>query len=93
MRWAPLIVATTLAIGNVILVELVLSFLGLGVQPPLASWGNMLTGAQELLFDAPRLASGPACSSFLSVLAFNLLGDGLAGMRSTRGDASDDDHA
>ncbi len=73
----PLIVATTLAIGNVILVELVLSFLGLGVQPPVPSWGNMLTGAQELLFEAPRLALWPGMLIFLSVLAFNLLGDGL----------------
>jgi peptide/nickel transport system permease protein len=73
----PLIVATTLSIGNVILVESVLSFLGLGVQPPVASWGNMLTGAQELLFEAPRLALWPGMMIFLSVLAFNLLGDGL----------------
>jgi len=61
----------------VILVESVLSFLGLGVQPPVPSWGNMLTGAQELLFDAPRLALWPGLLIFLSVLAFNLLGDGL----------------
>jgi peptide/nickel transport system permease protein len=74
---APLIVATTLSIGNVILAESVLSFLGLGVQPPLPSWGNMLTGAQELLFESPRLALWPGLLIFLTVLAFNLLGDGL----------------
>jgi peptide/nickel transport system permease protein len=74
---APLIVATTLSIGNVILAESVLSFLGLGVQPPLPSWGNMLTGAQELLFEAPRLALYPGLLIFLTVLAFNLLGDGV----------------
>jgi peptide/nickel transport system permease protein len=73
----PLIVATTLSIGNVILVESVLSFLGLGVQPPLPSWGNMLTGAQELLFESPRLAWWPGLLIFLTVLAFNVLGDGL----------------
>jgi peptide/nickel transport system permease protein len=73
----PLIIATTLSIGNVILVESVLSFLGLGVQPPVPSWGNMLTGAQELLFDTPLLALWPGLMIFLSVLAFNLLGDGL----------------
>lgn len=73
----PLVVATTLSIGNVILIESVLSFLGLGVQPPLASWGNMLTGAQDLLFEAPRLALLPGLLIFLAVLAFNLLGDGL----------------
>jgi peptide/nickel transport system permease protein len=74
---APLIVATTLSIGNVILAESVLSFLGLGVQPPLPSWGNMLTGAQELLFEQPSLALWPGLLIFLTVLAFNLLGDGL----------------
>ena len=73
----PLIVATTLSVGNVILVESVLSFLGLGVQPPLPSWGNMLTGAQELLFESPRLAWWPGLLIFLTVLAFNVLGDGL----------------
>jgi peptide/nickel transport system permease protein len=73
----PLIVATALAIGNVILAESVLSFLGLGVQPPVPSWGNMLTGAQELLFEAPRLALWPGLLIFLAVLAFNVLGDGL----------------
>ena len=73
----PLIVATTLSVGNVILLESVLSFLGLGVQPPTPSWGNMLTGAQELLFEAPRLALWPGLMIFATVLACNLLGDGL----------------
>ena len=73
----PLIVATTLSIGKVILVESVLSFLGLGVQPPLPSWGNMLTGAQELIFEAPRLALWPGLLIFATVLGFNLLGDTL----------------
>lgn len=74
---APLLVATTLSIGNVILAESVLSFLGLGIQPPLPSWGNMLTGAQELVFEAPRLALWPGLLIFATVLAFNALGDGL----------------
>src|SRR4051794_11221214 len=73
----PLIVATALSIGNVILVESVLSYLGLGVQPPMPSWGNMLTGAQELLFEAPRLALWPGLLIFVTVLAFNVLGDRL----------------
>jgi peptide/nickel transport system permease protein len=73
----PLIVATTLAVGNIILAESVLSFLGLGVQPPVPSWGNMLTGAQELLFEAPRLAVWPGLLIFLTVAACNLLGDAL----------------
>jgi peptide/nickel transport system permease protein len=73
----PLIIATTLAVGNIILAESVLSFLGLGVQPPVPSWGNMLTGAQELLFEAPRLAVWPGLLIFLTVAACNLLGDAL----------------
>ncbi len=73
----PVIVATTLSVGNVILAESVLSFLGLGIQPPLASWGTMLTNAQERLFDAPLLALWPGLLIFATVLAFNLAGDGL----------------
>lgn len=74
---SPVVVATTLSIGNVVLAESVLSFLGLGVQPPLATWGTMLTHAQELVFDAPWLALWPGLAIFVTVLAFNLLGDGL----------------
>lgn len=74
---SPVVVATTLSIGNVILAESVLSFLGLGVQPPLASWGTMLTHAQDLIFEAPGLALWPGLAIFITVLAFNLLGDGL----------------
>jgi peptide/nickel transport system permease protein len=72
-----LVVATTLSIGGLILLESVLSFLGLGTQPPAASWGNMLTNAQELLQDAPVLALWPGLLIFLTVIAFNFLGDGL----------------
>jgi peptide/nickel transport system permease protein len=72
-----LMVATTLSIGGLILLESTLSFLGLGTQPPAASWGNMLTGAQELLQDAPMLAVWPGLLIFLTVIAFNFLGDGL----------------
>ncbi len=74
---SPIIVATTLSVGNVILLESVLSFLGLGIQPPIASWGNMLTGAQELIWNAPELAFYPGLLIFLTVIAFNFLGDGL----------------
>ena len=74
---APLVVATTLSVGNVILLESVLSFLGLGIQPPLASWGNMLTNAQELIWTAPILAIWPGALIFINVMACNLLGDGL----------------
>jgi peptide/nickel transport system permease protein len=72
-----LVVATTMSIGALILLESTLSFLGLGTQPPAASWGNMLTGAQELLQEAPLLAVWPGLLIFLTVIAFNFLGDGL----------------
>ena len=74
---SPIIVATTLSVGNVILMESVLSFLGLGIQPPLPSWGNMLTNAQELIWQAPALAIFPGLLIFVTVIAFNFLGDGL----------------
>jgi peptide/nickel transport system permease protein len=73
----PLIVATSLSVGDVILLESVLSFLGLGVQPPLASWGSMLSNAQDLIGSVPRLAIYPGAMIFLTVVACNLLGDGL----------------
>ena len=75
--FSPIVVATTLSIGNIILLESVLSFLGLGIQPPVASWGNLLTNAQELIFSAPWLAIYPGAAIFLTVIAFNFLGDGL----------------
>lgn len=74
---APLIVNATLAIGGAILTEAALSFLGFGIQPPVATWGNMLTKAQEYIFTAPWLALAPGFMIFLTVLAFNYLGDGL----------------
>ena len=74
---SPIIVATTLSVGHVILTESILSFLGLGIQPPLPSWGNMLTNAQELIWQAPALAVYPGLLIFVTVIAFNFLGDGL----------------
>jgi peptide/nickel transport system permease protein len=74
---SPVIVATALSIGNVILLESVLSFLGLGIAPPLASWGAMLSGAQETITLAPLLAVYPGLLIFLVVVACNLVGDGL----------------
>ncbi len=69
--------ATTLSVGNIILFESVLSFLGLGIQPPAASWGNMLAHAQETIWQAPRLAVWPGLLIFATVIAFNFLGDAL----------------
>jgi peptide/nickel transport system permease protein len=74
---SPIVVATTLSVGNIILIESALSFLGLGIRPPLASWGNMLTGAMDVVWSTPVLAVWPGAAIFLTVLAFNLLGDGL----------------
>ncbi|MEQ8664582.1 MAG: ABC transporter permease [Rhodospirillales bacterium] len=74
---SPIIVATTLSVGNIILLESVLSFLGLGIQPPVPSWGNLLTNAQELIWQAPMLAVYPGLAIFVTVISFNLLGDGL----------------
>jgi peptide/nickel transport system permease protein len=74
---SPIVVATTLSVGNIVLFESVLSFLGLGVQPPHASWGNMLTGAQDFIWNAPLLALWPGLLIFVTVIAFNFVGDGL----------------
>lgn len=73
----PLIVATALSAGQIILFESVLSFLGLGLDPATPSWGRMLAGGQDLLWDAPHLALFPGIAIFLTVAALNLLGDGL----------------
>ena len=73
----PLIVATALSVGDIILLESVLSFLGVGIQPPLASWGSMLTNAQELIATAPMLAILPGAMIFSTVISCNLLGDAL----------------
>ena len=74
---SPIVVATTLSVGNIILIESALSFLGLGIRPPLASWGNMLTGAMDVVWSTPAQAVWPGAAIFLTVMAFNLLGDGL----------------
>ena len=74
---SPIIVATTLSVGNVILLESVLSFLGLGIQSPLPSWGNLLTGAQETIWASSGLAFYPGLLIFVTVIAFNFIGDGL----------------
>lgn len=82
---SPIIVATTLSVGNIMLAESVLSFLGLGIQPPLPSWGNMLTNAQEIIWQAPALAIWPGALLFVTVIACNILGDGLQDALDPRG--------
>jgi peptide/nickel transport system permease protein len=74
---STLIVQATVLIPSAIIGEAVLSFLGLGVQPPTPSWGVMLADAQSYLSEAPRLAIYPGIAIFLCSLSFNLLGDGL----------------
>ena len=73
----PAIVATTLGVGNAILLESGLSFLGLGIQPPAPSWGNMIAGGRDLIVTAPWVALAPGVALALTVLACTLLGDGL----------------
>jgi ABC-type dipeptide/oligopeptide/nickel transport system permease subunit len=73
----PLLVQTSVAMAAAILAEAGLSFLGVGVQPPTPSWGQMLTVAQQYINSAPWLALWPGIAIFLAVLGFNLLGDGI----------------
>lgn len=73
----PLLVQATLTIAIAIIAEASLSFLGLGQQPPLPSWGSMLNTARSFLYQAPEMAIWPGIAIFISVLAFNLFGDGL----------------
>jgi peptide/nickel transport system permease protein len=73
----PAIVATTLGVGNAILLESGLSFLGLGIQPPRPSWGNMIAGGRDLIVAAPWVAIAPGLALIATVLACTLLGDAL----------------
>jgi peptide/nickel transport system permease protein len=70
-------VAATLGVGHAILIESALSFLGVGIQPPQASWGNLLTEAQTYVFASPGLAIYPGLCIVVTVLALNFIGDGL----------------
>lgn len=74
---SPLIVRSTLGISAAILETAALGFLGLGVQPPYAEWGTMLGSGRGYLFNAPHLVTFPGIAITLTVMAFNLLGDGL----------------
>lgn len=74
---SAIVVQATVAIPTAIIAEAVLSFLGLGVQPPTPSWGTMLNSAQQFLETAPWMAIFPGLAIFLLALAFNLAGDGL----------------
>lgn len=73
----PAIVATSLGVGNAILLESGLSFLGLGIQPPQPSWGNMIAGGRDLIVTAPWVAIAPGLALIATVLAATLIGDSL----------------
>ena len=74
---APVIVTVTINVGHFILYESALSFLGLGIQPPATSWGNMLFNAQEIIYEYPLLAFFPGFLILIIVMCFNFMGDGL----------------
>nr|MBA3749001.1 ABC transporter permease [Solirubrobacterales bacterium] len=74
---APIIVAATLGVASAIISESTLSFLGLGIQPPTPSWGNMLRDATSDMEKAPWLAIFPGLAIFLAVVSINFIGDGL----------------
>lgn len=73
----PIIVLATVRFGNAILAEATLSFLGIGIQPPASSWGGLIANGNESLFTAPWISLFPGVALLLTMLAFNLLGDGL----------------
>src|SRR6266481_6251800 len=73
----PVIVQAAIGMAGAVLAEATMSFLGLGVPPPTASWGSMLNDARSHLFDAPHLVLFPAVTVMLAVLAFNFIGDAL----------------
>ena len=73
----PVIVQAAIGMAGAVLAEATMSFLGLGVPPPAASWGTMLNDARGHLFDAPHMVLFPAAAVMLAVLSFNFIGDGL----------------
>ncbi|GBF05999.1 ABC transporter [Deinococcus aerius] len=75
--FAIIIVQATLDVGSAILGEAALSFLGFGIQPPVSTWGNMLSNAQEVVLQYPWIPLYPGLAILITVLAFNFLGDGL----------------
>ncbi|OGI68926.1 MAG: peptide ABC transporter permease [Candidatus Muproteobacteria bacterium RBG_16_60_9] len=74
---SPLLVSATISVADAILTESALSFLGFGVQPPFATWGNVLADGKDYIFDAPWLFFIPGFAILAVVLAFNLVGEGL----------------
>lgn len=75
--FAPVLVGATMSIGNVIMSAAMLSFIGLGIQPPTPEWGAMISGGRALIRSCPWMVTFPGIFIMLTVLAFNMLGDGL----------------
>jgi len=73
----PVVIIASLAVGGIIILESALSFLGLGVQRPTASWGTMLSDGRDYIRNYPHISIAPGIAITLTVLAFNLIGDGL----------------
>jgi peptide/nickel transport system permease protein len=75
--FSPLLVSSTMSIGNVIMAAAMLSFIGLGVQPPTPEWGSMIAGGRNLIRTSPWMVTFPGIFIMLTVLALNMFGDGL----------------
>jgi peptide/nickel transport system permease protein len=75
--FSPILVSSTMSIGNVIMAAAMLSFIGLGIQPPTPEWGSMIAGGRSLIRTAPWMVTFPGIFIMLTVLALNLFGDGL----------------
>jgi peptide/nickel transport system permease protein len=75
--YSPLLVSATMGIGNTIMGAAALSYIGLGIQPPMAEWGALLSGARGYIRDYPHEIIFPGLFIMITVLAFNLIGDGL----------------
>jgi len=75
--FSPVLVSSTMMIGHVILAAAMLSFIGLGVQPPMPEWGSMIAGGRSLIRTAPHMVTFPGIFIMLAVLALNMFGDGL----------------
>ena len=87
---SPLLVQLSLAASSVLLAEAGLSFLGLGVQPPQASWGSMIRDAQRYMTDTPWVAVFPGGAITLAAISFNMVSDGLSRAMARRGTARDE---
>ena len=75
--FSPVLVSATMMIGNIIMGAAMLSFIGLGVQPPIPEWGSMIAGGRNLIRSCPWMVIFPGIFIMLTVLALNLFGDGL----------------